>query len=55
MDGVSCIDLLAAKNGFQNAGYFSTCFKEKFGMRPSEYIKKMEQVKEHNMGHSSLG
>lgn len=50
MNGISCIDLLAAKNGFQNTGYFSTCFKEKFGMRPTEYIKNMKQTKKHHAG-----
>ncbi|WP_442591203.1 hybrid sensor histidine kinase/response regulator transcription factor [Pedobacter sp. AW31-3R] len=34
------IAVIAYSVGFNSAGYFSTCFKEKYGMAPTEYIKK---------------
>ena len=29
----------AMMNGFDNMGYFRKCFREEFGMAPSEYMK----------------
>lgn len=37
--GEKDIATVAYNVGFNNAGYFSTCFKEVFGMSPSDYIK----------------
>ena len=34
------IATIAYKVGFNNAGYFSTCFKEVYGVSPSDYIKQ---------------
>ncbi len=30
--------------GFNNPGYFSKCFKKKYGMTPSEYINKQKEI-----------
>ena len=37
--GASSIDLIADKTGYRNAGYFSKCFKKKYGLVPSDYAK----------------
>lgn len=30
--------------GFSSSGYFSTCFKEKYGQSPSQYLKSIKEV-----------
>ena len=30
--------------GFNNLGYFSMCFKKKYGMTTSEYINKQKEI-----------
>ncbi|NLV62005.1 MAG: helix-turn-helix domain-containing protein [Clostridiaceae bacterium] len=37
--GCTSINAIALKNGYKNAGYFSKCFKGKYGINPSELIK----------------
>ena len=37
--GVSNIAEVAYIVGFNNAKYFSTCFKTKYGLSPSDYLK----------------
>lgn len=29
--------------GFSDSGYFRSCFKQEFGMNPSEYLKQLHQ------------
>lgn len=38
--GEKDIATIAYNVGFSNAGYFSTCFREAFGISPSEYLKQ---------------
>jgi len=38
-EGCTSINAVALKNGYKNAGYFSKCFKVKYGINPSELIK----------------
>lgn len=40
------ISEIAYSVGFNNAKYFSTCFKGKFGMTPSEYVKQKEKERQ---------
>ncbi|MCW3091708.1 MAG: response regulator [Ferruginibacter sp.] len=37
--GAGNIATIAYETGFSNAKYFSTCFKEKFNMSPTDYLK----------------
>ncbi|MDT3402130.1 two-component regulator propeller domain-containing protein [Mucilaginibacter terrae] len=30
--------------GFSSSGYFSTCFKEKYGQSPSQYLKSLKEI-----------
>lgn len=32
---------VAARTGFQNQSYFTSTFKKKYGMTPSQYLKQM--------------
>jgi len=38
------ISEIAYKIGFSSSGYFSTCFKEKYNLTPSQYLKKEKDV-----------
>jgi AraC-like DNA-binding protein len=35
------ISEIAYKVGFDNPAYFSTCFRQQFGINPSEFIKNL--------------
>ena len=37
--GAGNIATVAYETGFSNPKYFSTCFKEKYNMSPSDYLK----------------
>jgi len=39
--GEDRISIVALEVGFNNAKYFSTCFKEKYGVSPSDYLKSL--------------
>ena len=41
--GLSVTEIAGAV-GFDNAGYFATCFKQATGMSPSEFRKKRERA-----------
>jgi DNA-binding response OmpR family regulator/nitrogen-specific signal transduction histidine kinase len=43
--GAGNISEIAYSVGFNNAKYFSTCFKAKYEVTPTEYLKKQEQDK----------
>ena len=43
------ISEIAYSVGFSNPKYFSTCFKEEFGLTPSEFIKPVETGINHNL------
>jgi AraC-like DNA-binding protein len=36
--------------GFSDVSYFSQCFKEEYGMLPSEYIRKVKTDKKEEIG-----
>ena len=36
----------AYASGFNDLGYFRTCFKEEYGMSPSEYLKQQKEQSE---------
>jgi signal transduction histidine kinase/ligand-binding sensor domain-containing protein/DNA-binding response OmpR family regulator len=38
------ISEIAYKIGFSSSGYFSTCFKEKYNLTPSQYLKKEKDI-----------
>ena len=42
--GESNISDVAFAVGFNSAGYFSTCFKKKYHLTPTEYLKKLKVV-----------
>lgn len=39
-NGAASVADVAYSSGFSNTKYFSTCFKEEFGMTPSEFLKR---------------
>ena len=41
--GEDRVSTVALEVGFNNARYFSTCFKEKYGISPSEYLKSLPE------------
>jgi AraC-like DNA-binding protein len=41
--GYGNISEIAYSVGFNNAKYFSTCFKGRFGVTPSEYVKQKDK------------
>ena len=42
LEGKYSISEIAFKIGMNSTGYFRQCFKEEFGMTPSDYIKKLK-------------
>ena len=49
------ISEIAYTVGFNNPKYFSTCFKEEFGITPTEFIQNIKSEKElsHASTHNS--
>lgn len=46
--GEYTISEIAYKTGFNSSGYFSTCFKEKYLLSPSDYLKKYNNELRHS-------
>ena len=42
-DGYLSLQAVAARCGYEDANYFSKCFKKKFGFSPSAYIEQVSQ------------
>ena len=40
LEGESKISEIAYKVGFNNVVYFRQCFKDEYGVSPSEYVKR---------------
>ena len=40
--GISSISYVAEKVGFEDAGYFSKCFRKRFSITPSHYIQNLQ-------------
>ena len=38
--GETSLDAIAYSTGFSGAKYLSTCFKEQFGITPTEFLRK---------------
>ncbi len=43
LEGKYNISEIASKTGFNNLFYFRQCFKEEFGLIPSDYLKRMKE------------
>jgi AraC-like DNA-binding protein len=41
LEGKYSISEIAFKIGMNSSGYFRQCFKEEFGMIPTDYLKKL--------------
>ena len=44
LEGKFNISEIAYKVGMNSTGYFRQCFKEEFGVSPSDYLKQIKQV-----------
>ena len=40
--GETSLESVAYSTGFSSAKYFSTCFKEQFGITPTEFLRRRE-------------